>query len=93
MRYKTENNIKSECVNVLCDDTKINYILNLPPYTPGGGTVFRKWTNVKQREVSELPSGNYKTNNVRGRWTRFGTSETVNNTNSVQLMPSVMQSA
>jgi len=79
LRYKTENNIKSECVNMLFDDTKITtyWICHLD--TPGGGAVFRKWTNVKQKEVSELPRGNYKTNNVRGRWIRFGTPETINN--------------
>jgi len=75
------------------DDTKITTYRICHLDTSGRGTVFRKWTNVKQREVSELPSGHYKTNNVRGRWTRFGTPETINNKNFFRLMPSVMQSA
>jgi hypothetical protein len=35
--------------------------------THDGGTIFDRWTNVKQRKASEVPSGNSQTSNVRGK--------------------------
>jgi hypothetical protein len=37
---------------------------------------------MKQRKVSEVPSGNSKTNNVHGRWTRFRFNKNDNNNNN-----------
>jgi hypothetical protein len=40
--------------------------------TPDRGTIFEGWTNMKQREVSEVQSGNSEASNVNRRGTRFG---------------------
>jgi len=41
-------------------------------------------TDMKQSEVSGVPSENSKTNNIRGKWTGFRIKESIVNTNSFQ---------
>jgi hypothetical protein len=57
---------------------------------PGRGTVFGRGTNVKQRKLSEFPSGNSKTSNVHGRGTGIRAQKHFNDKKDIKLMASVM---
>ena len=57
--------------------------------TPGRGSIFEERTNKKQRKVSDLPSGNWDTNNVHERRTRLTTQGNVDNKNNINLIPSL----
>ena len=88
----------TKCDNVPLED--INIITNwiCRSGAPGGGTVYEVYTstNVKQKEVSDVPSGTSKTSNVLGRWAGSGKKERKkeeNNKNYINFMRSVTQRA
>jgi hypothetical protein len=69
------------------------YFIRTPNDTPGRQTIFLKCSTVKQREVSEVPSGYVKTNNIHGRSTGFRIKKNINNKNCGKLMSTFTQSA
>jgi hypothetical protein len=63
--------------------------------TPREGTVFKRWTNTKQRKVSEVPDGNSNPtmSTKEGQDLEPPTPpKKINNKNCVKLMPSLAQS-